>query len=201
MGLLRRAMKQPKEALADLDLLLKHLHAVLKRDPRSLVAADILWRVYYHRALALTDLKRHAEAAADWEQFVLVAPAEYRPFGRVPRADSLARAGQVEQAMKEAEAVGRLPKLPGDLLYDLARVASLCSAGVARDAAQPLARREHLAEARARRAVAWLQAAHQAGQFKTKANRLHMSKDADLDPLRQRDDFKAFIAGLSAGDR
>src|SRR5262249_29483846 len=82
MGSLRRQMQQPKEALALLDESLKHLHAVLKRDPRYSLALDYLWRTYYTRAQTLTDLKRHAEAAADWGKVVLAAPAQYRFFGR-----------------------------------------------------------------------------------------------------------------------
>src|SRR5262249_4427061 len=106
-AILRRQMKQAKEALADLDLALKHLHAVLKVEPRSIVVADPLWRVLFLRASILSDLKRHAEAAADWSKVVLVAPAQYRVFGRFRRAESLARAGRGEQAMTEAESVAR----------------------------------------------------------------------------------------------
>src|SRR5262249_43383856 len=149
---------------------------------------------YSHRALALTDLARHADAASDWGRFVLVAPPQYRLFGRVRRADSLARAGQREQAMKEADAVARLAKLPALFLYHLACVASLCAAS---DPGQPLPRSEHLTEVRARRAIAWLQAARQAGFFKAGANVAHLKKDANLDTLRHRTDFRMFLGQLT----
>src|SRR5262249_11900651 len=161
--------------------------------PRCAPGLDYLWRTYYSRALTLTELKRHTEAAADWGKFVLAAPAQFRLLGGVRRAGSLARARHFAQAVREAEAISRVPKLPGTFLSDLAGVASLGSAGVARDAAQPLARREHLAESRARQAVAWLRAAHKAGYFKAAANVSHLKKDGDLDPLRNRSDFKAFL--------
>src|SRR5262249_10225845 len=105
IGILHREMKQSKEALAYLDLALKHLQAVRKAEPEFAPATNEFGELLGARATALTDLGRHAEAAADWGQFVLVTPARFRNFARIRRADSLARAGQGEQAMTEAEAV------------------------------------------------------------------------------------------------
>src|SRR5262249_23729427 len=128
---------------------------------------------------------------------VLVAPAQYRVFGRFRRAESLARAGRGEQAMTEAESVARIPKLAAGYRYDMACVAALAGVSVGRHVSRPLSRREALRETHGRRAVEWLHQADKAGFFKTKAIRDHVLKDPDLDSLRGRADFKAFVAGLT----
>jgi hypothetical protein len=46
------------------------------------------------------------------------------------------------------------------------------------------------------RAVKLLRQAQKAGYFKAKANVEHMGKDKDLDPLRQREDFRKLVADL-----
>src|SRR5262249_11380357 len=119
MGFLRRDMKQFKEALADLGAALTHIAAVLDKDPRYSPAADLLGRVFSNRAVALGALGRHAEAAADWGRFALAAPPQWRALGRLRRALSLARAGQRDQAMKEAQSLARVTRLPAAFLYDL----------------------------------------------------------------------------------
>src|SRR5262249_52612374 len=138
----------------------------------------------------LTDLDRHGAAAADWAEFARVAPPQFRALGRLQRAISLARAGLREETLDEAEALARLPKLPPSFHYSLARVAALCAAA---SPSRPLARRERFAQRCANKALAWLQAAHKAGFFKSKANRDRLLKDPDLATLRQRPDFKAFL--------
>ena len=46
----------------------------------------------------------------------------------------------------------------------------------------------------------WLTRAAAAGYFRTADNRGQLEKDADLDPLRARPDFKAWLAGLGKGE-
>src|SRR5262249_38486267 len=56
--------------------------------------------------------------------------------------------------------------------------------------------RRKLADGYADRAVKLLQKAAQAGYGASYEDRVHMDKDSDLDPLRQRADFKAVLARL-----
>ena len=95
----------------------------------------------------------------------------------------------------------KLGRLTGAWFYDLACVAALCGPTARADLARPLPWRERFAERAARQAIAWLHEAHKAGFFKSQATRDHMSKDTDLDSLRGRADFKAFVAGLAMKDR
>src|SRR5262249_33025322 len=186
-----------KEALADFDESIKQLQLVRQRDPRFVEAKRLLVLASYWRALTLGQLKRHRDAVADWDRAVELAPAINRLFMCKGRAACLVRAGQYTKALGEVEQLPKLGRLTGDWLYDLASIAPLAASAANADVARPLAWRERFAEGAARQAIAWLHAAHKAGFFKSDANRDHLGKDADLDSLRQRADFKAFVASLT----
>jgi hypothetical protein len=152
---------------------------------------------HYFRAGPLTAEGRLREALADWDRFLALAPPAMRTEGRFRRADVLARLGDHRQAAPEARALARLKGWGPGLLYDLACLFSLCSAAAAKDANCPLPLREREAEAHARQAVAVLRRAADAGYFSPAAARAHLAKDPDLDNLRRRADFRAFVAGLA----
>jgi hypothetical protein len=68
--------------------------------------------------------------------------------------------------------------------------------GSGRDAARPLPQREKLAEEYARKAIALLHRAGAAGYFASPAIVAHLDKNADLDILRSREDYRAFRLSL-----
>jgi tetratricopeptide (TPR) repeat protein/tRNA A-37 threonylcarbamoyl transferase component Bud32 len=78
--------------------------------------------------------------------------------------------------------------LPGYNLYNAACGYALASTCADAD--------EKMKEAHAAKAVALLKEARDKGCFKAKETVEHAKKDADLDALRQRDDFKALLAEL-----
>jgi hypothetical protein len=143
----------------------------------------------------LDRLGKHREADADWDRALKLAPAARRTALRLQRADSRARSGDHERSAAEADELGR-GKLPAPALYDLACVHALNAAGVARDQGRPLPIRERHTEDYARAAVALLRRAAAAGYFRDPATLAHLDKDSDLASLRDRDDYKAFRAGL-----
>jgi hypothetical protein len=82
--------------------------------------------------------------------------------------------------------------------YCAACLLSLASGAVTRDERLTAAVRAMRVEQYAARAVELLIKAQQTGWFDDSANVIHLKKtDTDLDPLRQRDDFKQLVKELN----
>jgi tetratricopeptide (TPR) repeat protein len=195
LGHLLRDGGKARESLTPFAQAIQQLRTVCQRDPQDARARLFLRNSHWGRAQALGVLGTHGEAAADWDQAVRLDAGPARPFLRLRRADSRARAGDYQRAAAEADELGR-GNPPGPALYDLGCIQALSAAGVARDASRPLPIREKRAEDYARAAVALLQRAASAGFFRTAANVAHLDKDSDLAFLRGRADYKTFRAGL-----
>ena len=86
----------------------------------------------------------------------------------------------------------KLNRTDAGSLYNAACFRALTAAVQAKNPAADAAR---LAKDDADRAMQWLQKAVQAGY----KNAAHMKKDTDLDPLREREDFKKLLAELEKG--
>jgi serine/threonine-protein kinase len=136
----------------------------------------------------------HARVALDWNakaieafQAALAADpndaaARYWLRGaNWDRAVALAYAGDYTQAVAEANTLAQAKDVSADILYDMACVCSLSSAGVKNDA--------KLADRYATRAVELLRQAVAKGWKDID----HLKKDTDLDPLRSRDDYKQLM--------
>jgi hypothetical protein len=80
--------------------------------------------------------------------------------------------------------------------YDLACALALSVSAARLDKGLSADDRSACAERYARASVAWLRKVHVAGFFQTPVNLEHFSKDADFDPIRNRDDFKQFLADM-----
>jgi hypothetical protein len=87
-------------------------------------------------------------------------------------------------------------------LYNAACVVSLASGAVAMDEDLAETERMQLAEKHAMRAIELLAEARTAGWFQ-EAEKIAHAKDTDreLDPLRERDDFKQFVKELEADEQ
>jgi hypothetical protein len=92
--------------------------------------------------------------------------------------------------------VARAERLPGSVLYDLARAVSLASAAARVDGKLPGAQKDRLARQYASRAVALLSRAWAAGLFRNAGPVADLKKDTDFDPLRDRADFRKLLAEL-----
>jgi tetratricopeptide (TPR) repeat protein len=116
----------------------------------------------------------------------------------VPRSEALvaqARAGGVgrldaaaDELLSAAQAL-KLPFAGAEVRYNVA-----CAFALASRSGDPAER-----ERRAARAVRELDTLAGAGYFKHPARTKHFRGDTDLDPLRDRDDYKKFVAKLPAG--
>jgi hypothetical protein len=112
-----------------------------------------------------------------------------REITRLGRANRLVRSGKPAEAVAEADAVARGKNVPGRLLYDAACTHALASGAVAGDAPAQ--------ERYAARAVELLAAAFDRG-FNDVGK---LQKDRELDPLRQRADFKTLVQRVTPKDK
>jgi hypothetical protein len=134
-------------------------------------------------------MARHAEAAEDWDQAARLAGGAERERYRLRRAAALARAGDRARAVAEAGALAAGQDLRGEALYQLAGIYATASA-VADDTT--------LADQDAARALELLARARAKGYFKTPAGVKRLREDADLAPLRSREEFRQLLQGVEA---
>jgi tetratricopeptide (TPR) repeat protein len=184
IGLLRRDSNLPEQALPWFDKAIATLEEVLHQVKVDVTARLFLRNAHWGRALALDDLKRHAEAARDWDKAVEFSPEAERTYFRVRRALNRGRAGQLAAAIQEAEEVAR--NADANTLYNAAAVLTL-AAGREDEAGDSLSKEEC-----AQRAVSLLRQAVAKGYKDAE----HMKSDHDLKALRERDDFKKLLAEL-----
>jgi tetratricopeptide (TPR) repeat protein len=181
---LLRVDKEPERALEGFSLAIGTLEGVLREVNMDVTAQTFLRGAYWGRAMANDDLKRYAEAAADWDKAVQLSPEPGRVQFRLGRAASRVRAGQVNRALQEVEELTKIAH--PTVLYDAARVFALA-----------VDRREEPGgslskEECANRAIRLLQQAVAKGWKDAE----HMKKDNDLKALRERDDFKNLVGDL-----
>jgi tetratricopeptide (TPR) repeat protein len=181
LGNLIRIDGKPAESLPWYGQAIAALTPLLDKEPGLAMARLFLRNSHWGRARALGALDRHGDALPDWDKTVeLSAPIERNAL-QASRALARVRAGKVDDAVAE---VVELTKLKGWTAVQLYNFASIYSLASAKDKAKQ--------DEYAQRAVALLRQAVQAG-YKDVA---HLKRDADLDPLRQRDDFKMLLAEL-----
>jgi serine/threonine-protein kinase len=188
IGNLLRSKKEPEAALEWYAKSITTLKGVDRHVNVDATAQRFMRNAYIGSAQAHDDLKRYAEAAADWDKAVELSPEPERPVLRLSRAGSRVQAGQVDAALKEAEELGKIPHPL--VLYNAACVFALAASRS--DESGGSLSKEKCAE----RAVALLQQAVTKGYKDAD----HMKKDPDLKALRDRDDFKKLLAELEAAN-
>src|SRR5262249_11328245 len=127
-GNLLRDSNQPQEALPWFARAIATLEEVLRQVKVDVTAQESLRNAHWGRAQALEDLKRHAEAALDWDKAVELSPEPTRARLRWQRAGSRVRSGHVDvdAAIQEAEALAK--NADANTLYDAACVLALAAA-------------------------------------------------------------------------
>jgi serine/threonine-protein kinase len=170
------------------------LAKIMEKNAQDPTARRYQRNAYEGRAIELGQLGRHAEASADWERALALTEASQRPRLGVRPALALARSGDHEHAVAEADALAKGKDNTSTMLYDLLRVYSLSIAAVRKDDGRIPAERHKAEERYAERAIELLGAARAAGHFKEAKELEGLKKDADFDALRQRADFKKLCA-------
>jgi eukaryotic-like serine/threonine-protein kinase len=166
---------------------LRTLRGVLRATPDHPWAREGSRKLATAMGVTLGQVGRYPESARALGQAASFAEGSIRRDLLLIYAAALARADLPDRAMAEAEEVETSAddSLSADDLYNLACVASLASAS-ARSSGHP-----GEADRLAARAIAWLERCLAPGVSRTTQNLANFDADPDLDPLRQRDDFRA----------
>ena len=180
-GNLIRQGDKPESCLPVFDLAIRTLQAILNKEPANATASLYLRNSHWNRALAYDRLNKAAQAVEDWDRTIILSPLQERPGFRATRANSMVQAGQITKAIADVAELTTNPFWNAGHWYDFACVYAIASG---KDADK----KQHYGD----RAIELLQKAVKAG-YKDAA---HMAKDLDLDPLRDRDDFKKLLAEL-----
>jgi eukaryotic-like serine/threonine-protein kinase len=181
LGLLIRDGGDPTESLKWFGRAIACLQAVHEKEPRDITAKQFLRNSHADRALAHDRLEKFAEAVTDWERAIALSPPAEQRGCRAARATSRLNAGMVAEAVAEVAELTKSSNWNTGQWYDFVCVYSLASGKIAGKKAEYTDR-----------AMELLQKAVKAGY----KNAAHMKKDTDLDPLRDREDFKKLIAEL-----
>jgi eukaryotic-like serine/threonine-protein kinase len=169
------------ESLAWFDKAIATLAPVHRAEPRDVIAKGFLCGSHGGRALAYDRLMKHAEALQDWDRAIELSNPAQRLILRASRATSWIVGGKVAEAVAEVAELTKSSNWNEGQWYDFACAYSIASGKMA-----------DKKQAYADRAMELLQMAVKSG-FTHVA---HMKKDTDLDPLREREDFKKLIAEL-----
>src|SRR5262249_25126715 len=160
---------------------IKALTLVHEKEPRNDKAREFLRNSYWNRAIAYDLLEKYAEATKDWDTAIELSPVPERPRLRTSRPKSRLQSGQVVQAVAELAELTQSTNWNAVQWYVFACLYSVAS-GKTADKKQEYADR----------AMELLRQAVQAGC----KDAAYMAKDTDLDPLREREDFKKLLAEL-----
>jgi tetratricopeptide (TPR) repeat protein len=195
-GLLLRGKGQPQAALARCTEAVELAEAALRREPSHFMARGMTLNAHGARAQTSEALRRWADAAKDWDRVIeLTDDGGRRWVRRVLRAMNLAAAGEHARATAEADDLAADARANGEGAWGLAITYARSLRAARSDRGLPSAERDALAERYAARAVALLQKLGKEGYFsQDPAHAQALRTDADLDVLRDRDDFRRLLA-------
>lgn len=174
---------KPSESLEWFAKAISLLTPVYERDPRDVMVRRFLRNSLTGQAVANDRLGKYADAVKDLDRVIELSENSELPMYRAYRANFKLRAGQLAEAVAEAAELTKSSSWNAGQWYNFARVYALASGKIA-----------DKKDEYAKRAVELLQRAVKAG-YKDAA---HVMKDADLDALRDREDFKKLMDELEA---
>jgi serine/threonine-protein kinase len=194
MGDLARHRGNLAATLAWYDRAIDILNDNLRREPRHMLSRVFLKSAAAERAACLSRLKRHREALTAWDRAIELHEATERDEPRLGRAISLARSGDHVRALAEADSLARSQAIPpGQRSYKLACLFASAVAAIRNDTKLAAAARAAQSEIMAARALEQLGQARATGNFDSREFIVMLEKDEDLEPLRARRDFQAFL--------
>jgi tetratricopeptide (TPR) repeat protein len=186
-GILVRDGGQSRESLKWFDKAIRTLESLDEAVREIEPAKSFLRNSYWGRSRAYDLLQKYQEAVKDWDKVIDLTPQPERRGLRASRASLKHRAGQIAGAVDEvAELTANGPngsRWSPQQYYDFACTYSVASSRIADKQTEYAARAMELLEEAVK--VGWTDAAH-------------MQTDADLDPLRDREDFKKLMSDLKS---
>jgi hypothetical protein len=163
---------------------IESLESVYRNDPRVAKVRESLLIAHWARAMTLAGLRRFSPSLEDWNRAVELDDGHHISSLRIKRASTLLNLGDHARASADAQAISESSGATSEDLYNAACVLAVSARIAAKDAS--------VAESYAARAVGMLRGAADKG-YKDLA---HIKKDADLDNLRARNDFKNLLQEL-----
>jgi tetratricopeptide (TPR) repeat protein len=177
---------QLEESLPWLNKSVDSLEAAHRQDSRSVKVRESLLVASWARAMTLAGLRRFQPAAQDWTRAIELDDGHYHNTLRLKRASTLLNQKDHAGAAADAQDIADFAASTGQDLYSAACVFAH-SAGLARKDAPA-------AESYGSRAVAVLRRAFAKGY----GDQARFKKDADLEQLQGREDFKELIRELES---
>ncbi|MFL5245123.1 MAG: protein kinase domain-containing protein [Gemmataceae bacterium] len=197
MGLYVSQGKTPAEALKWNNKAIEHLTPLAGRKGRKKEANRALGAAYAGLGLVQSKyLGQNEEAIRNYDQALKIYPEKDDAWILLYRAYAVARKGEHADAAKTAEEIVKKPSATALNLKDAAGVLALAAASAKMDPKLAEGERAKLVDQYSARAVELLTKAQDAGYFKNLAKDDRRITDKDLDPLRERSDFKEFVKRL-----
>lgn len=178
-----------EESLPSLTKSVDILESAFRHDQRLLKVRESLLVAHWTRAMTLAGLRRFAPAAEDWSRAIDLDDGHYHSSLRLKRASTFLNLKDHARATADAQAVGDSQSATGADLYDATCVYAISARLAAEDASRAETYGSHAVQL-LRRAIA--KGHRDLAQFK---------KDADLDSLRSREDFKKLMKELEDGGK
>jgi eukaryotic-like serine/threonine-protein kinase len=191
-----RRSRSPEESFPWTARAIETVAPVLEKDPLNYSARGCLYDAHFGRAIALKELDRPAEAAADWKRALELSAGQDDINVRLYRPPPLAYLGEHAQAATEMETLLAEGKVPPVNLYVFGYSYARCVGAAAGDIRLSSDEREMLAEQYASRAVDMLRRAQAAGYFRDPDRLDRMKTNKDFDAIRERPDFQKLVSDL-----
>jgi eukaryotic-like serine/threonine-protein kinase len=185
--------KRFDEALARVDDGLRRIEPYLRTEPNDAGARQTCLELHGNRGLALSGLGKHRESADEWKRVLELSREPVPSYLRIQLALELLYAGQLDQALKQAQLVQPAPGITDGDRYNLGCLFSLAAAAARKDASSSPGKGEIVVESHILESLRWLKSASEAGFFRDPANRDHAKNDTDLEILRDRPEFRQLI--------
>jgi serine/threonine protein kinase/tetratricopeptide (TPR) repeat protein len=191
LGHLFNAQGKPNDGVPYLQLAIKTLQPLVQKDPQEVLPRRFLSNSHRELGTAYYRLKRYSEAVTSLDEALRLGEPIAERIVRAHRANALAQAGRMSEAVNEVAILCVLPgptestKWAEQQWFDFACVYCAASA-IKQDA-----KKEYLD-----RAMQLLRQAVDSGY----KNIQILRSEAVLEPLRQRDDFQKLLLQLSANN-
>jgi WD40 repeat protein/tetratricopeptide (TPR) repeat protein len=201
LGFVHQARGRLMDAEAEHTLASEIRRAILAQDPQNMKARESLAWTLTHAARTALEQKNYPKARQLNEEAEKHARAAFTSFPnfRSTLSDTLLLPAMIAVAQGEHESV---PKIVADFVeisnnsadanYDGACALSRCVPLAEKDSKLPEAKRKELAQQYGERAVAYFRQAIDKGWAKVE----WLKQDKDIDPIRDRADFKQCVAEL-----
>lgn len=183
---LQRDRGRPEDSLPWYEQAINQLSMVFSENPSHATANRFLRNAHSGRAVAFQMLSKLDEALHDWNRAIELTELAEQVVYRAARAVVLAHLGQIDSAVDEVTELASSDHWNAVYWYNFACVFSIASRTVDD-------KRQEYSD----RAVTLLQKSVDAGW----RDASHFKEDADLEPLRNREDFQKLIDSIEEAAR